>query len=294
MIVNFLKSNQIPTVITLHDCWYFTGRCSHFVSENCYKWQKGCYKCPNLRLYPKSYVFDLCRGMYSIKKELFTNFEYLQIVAVSKWLEQIAKQSSIFKGCHVTSISNGIDLEIFFPRREGKFAYLKNDSRKIILAAASQWNKQKGLEVILRLTNVLDLAKFKIVVVGNLPHNFVYTEKLVLIERLESKDDMAQLMSVADILINPSMAETFGLVNVEAQACGTPVVSFDNTAIPETINSRTGIVVPNHNEEAFVSAIISVSSWEQKHSSECVANARKYSSVTQVKRYLDMYDKIVK
>ena len=93
-LFEYLNSVSTPVVWTVHDCWAFTGHCSHFVSAGCEKWRTGCYDCELIHSYPKSFV-DKSRRNYELKKTLFCSNNNLHIVAVSDWLSEQVKQLSL-------------------------------------------------------------------------------------------------------------------------------------------------------------------------------------------------------
>ena len=120
LLFEYLNSTNIPIVWTFHDCWAFTGHCSHFVSANCMKWNiSGCYECPLLDEYPKS-ISDRSKRNFRLKKNLFGSNPNMHIVAVSKWLADFTKES--FLGDKdIRIINNGINIDCFRPY---PFSYL--------------------------------------------------------------------------------------------------------------------------------------------------------------------------
>lgn len=116
LLFKFLNSSNIPVVWTQHDCWGFTGHCSHFVSIGCDKWKNGgCRECKLKNRYPKALI-DRSSRNYRIKKEFFTRNKQLIIVSVSQWLNGLVSQSFLSKYPHAV-IYNGIDTKIFQPRK---------------------------------------------------------------------------------------------------------------------------------------------------------------------------------
>ena len=253
MLFGYIKRKNIKTIWTLHDCWAFTGHCPHFESVGCKKWKSGCKRCPLFRNYPKS-LFDNSEKMYGIKQKLFTGVENLTLVTPSEWLGNLAKES--FLGEYpVKVIKNGIDLNIFAPfesdfrKKHGLFG------KKILLGVSYGWNKKKGLDVFIKLAETLD-EKYKIVLIGTDEHTEKsLPENIISIRRTENQHELAKIYSAADVFINPTAEDTFPTVNLEAAACGTPVITFKTGGCAETIGEKSGILVEKGDFEALVSAI---------------------------------------
>ena len=93
VLFEYLEEVQVPVVWTFHDCWAFTGHCAHFAVAGCERWKIGCYKCPLLKDYPKTYLTDNSENNWKLKEECFTSLSNMHVVLVSKWLEILAKQS---------------------------------------------------------------------------------------------------------------------------------------------------------------------------------------------------------
>lgn len=236
ILFEYLNSTNIPVVWTFHDCWAFTGHCAHFVSEGCEKWKKGCYNCPKKGGYPKSLV-DFSKRNYKLKKSLFTAKINLHIVPVSEWLAELTKES--FLGAKdIRVIHNGVDIAVFKP--SGR---LKNEKTRI-LGVSGVWTKSKGIDDFFRLREKLDREKYDITMVGlssdqmkSLP------EGITGIEHTESVQELAALYATSDVFFNPTYADTFPTVNIEALACGTPVLTYRTGGSPEAITPETGWVV---------------------------------------------------
>ena len=242
MLFKFIKKHRIKTVWTLHDCWGFTAQCSHFTLEKCDKWKTGCYSCPRYRLYPYTFV-DRTKQMWKLKKSWFGGVEDMTIVTPSRWLADLVKQSFL-NGYDVRVINNGIDLDIFKPTA-GNFRekYTLQD-KKIVLGVASGWGYRKGLDVFIELSKRLP-EDYKIVLVGTddsvdkkLP------PEILSIHRTCDQQELAQIYTAADVFVNPTREENFPTVNLEAIACGTPVVTFDTGGSKEMLNEDIGCFVP--------------------------------------------------
>ena len=249
ILFEYLNSTDIPIILTMHDCWNFTGHCTHFVTAMCKKWKTGCYDCPLLNVSPKSYI-DRSKRNYALKKSLLTSNKNLHIVPVSYWLESMVRESFL-KGKDIQVIQNGVDLNIFKPYPKKRGTEFK------ILGVANVWNKDKGIYDIYKLREMLSLSGFQITLVGltqnqiaNLP------ERIVGITATANQKDLAELYSGADVLINPTYADTFPTINLEALACGIPVVTYRTGGSPESLDSKTGIVVEQGNVTALANSFM--------------------------------------
>ena len=236
VLFSFLKDYSRPVIWTLHDCWSFTGHCTHFVSVECEKWRIGCFECPLRDSYPKSYV-DFSHRNYTLKRDLYSFDNKLYIVPVSDWLAGFVK-GSFLNRCNITVIKNGIDLTLFKP-----YGYV-SDSKIRVLGVASVWNKDKGLQDFYRLRELLSPDDVEIMLVGLSKEQLDCLPKgIVGIEHTESLEKLVAVFSSASVFVNPTYADTFPTVNIEALACGTPVITYRTGGSPEAVSSQTGWVV---------------------------------------------------
>lgn len=274
MLFTFLKEYAKPVVWTLHDCWAFTGHCFHFDSVGCQKWKKGCYACVHTSDYPAS-VKDNSIWNYEQKKRLFTSLENVQIVTPSQWLADMTQESFLGK-YNVQVINNGIDRNVFKVQKGNVREKYQLQNKKIVLGVANVWSERKGLSDFIELSKMLT-EEYQIVLVGlnanqikELPNN------IIGINRTENVMELVHFYSEADVYFNSSVEETMGLTTVEALACGTPVITFDKTAVPEFVPEEDGIVVLDHNLNRVREAIESLANRKEKVDSE---------------KYIVMYDK---
>ena len=115
-LLRYLAENDVPTVITLHDCWFFTGKCTHYTVAECNRWQTGCHDCPKLRGDIPSWFFDRTAEMWQEKKALFEAIPRLAVIGVSDWITNEAKKSFLADAKILRRIYNWIDLDVFYPR----------------------------------------------------------------------------------------------------------------------------------------------------------------------------------
>lgn len=236
ILFEYLNQTDIQVVWTFHDCWAFTGHCFHFVTANCEKWKTGCFDCPMKNILPKT-VLDRSRKNYEQKQQLFTDCKHLTIVPCSDWMAGFVRQS-FFKDKKIKVIKNGVDLNVFKPAPSVENGKIR------ILGVSSVWNKDKGLFDFYRLREELDRESYEIVLVGlSAGQVKPLPDGIVGIERMQSVSELVSLYSSARVLVNPTYADTFPTVNLEALACGTPVITYRTGGSPEAVTPETGWVV---------------------------------------------------
>ena len=258
MLMRFVAKKNIPLVITLHDCWFFTGKCCHYTADGCYKWQTSCGNCLALKKYNPSWFFDRTEKMHRDKKKLFSEIPQLYVIGVSNWLTNEAKKAPVFVSAKkIECIYNWVDTDVFSPRNtceiRKKFSL---ENKKIILAVASYWLKVKGVDKLQELSKLLKDDE-QLIVVGKISeeHRRKFSFKTLCLPSTNSVEELADIYSMADVLFQPSPEETFGLVVAESMSCGTPVVCFRSTANPELVNEKTGAVSEHFSAQSALKEI---------------------------------------
>ena len=291
ILFKYLKQKNIPVVWTFHDCWAFTGRCIYFDAVGCDRWKTGCGNCPQLNYMPKTWWFDQSAWNYRRKKNLFTSLDKLTIVTPSDWLKELTEQS-FFAGRNILVINNGIDLSDFYPRTNGGyFDKFKRLNKKIVLGVAGTWSVRKGLDALIRLSNELP-EDYHVVVVGT---DGDYGDRISTIACTHNQSELAELYSVADVYVNPTIEENFPTVNLESLACGTPIVTYRTGGSPESVTELTGVVIEKGDYEALKAAVISVcKKGKDYYTSACLKVAKKYEMNARFNDYVDLYEDILK
>lgn len=295
VLFDFLHVAAIPIVWTLHDCWPITGHCAHFDFIGCDKWKTLCFRCPQKSMYPASFLFDRSKTNFILKRELFTSVKNLTVVTVSRWLADIVKQSYLGK-YPVKTIYNGINIETFKPNYDSIFKEkYKLNEKSILLGVSSVWNKRKGLMDYIKLSKVL-IGNYKIILVG-LDQNQLkkIPSNIIGIKKTENIQELTKLYSLADIVLNLSYEETFGLTTVEAFACGTPCIAYNCTASPELITTETGIVVEKGDINGLIKAVETIrSKGKNSYANACRQRAEKlYNKDKQYMEYFNLYETII-
>ena len=286
MLFSYIKKHDIPVVWTLHDCWSFTGQCTYYSMVGCDKWRNGCHNCPQIHRYPQS-IFDCSSAMWNNKKKWFTGVKNMTIVTPSKWLGEQVKQSYL-KDYPVRVIHNGIDLTVFKPNPEKSAA-----EKFTLLGVAYEWDARKGLDVFIELAQRLS-DQFRIVLVGTddavdakLPSN------IISIHRTQNQQELADLYAQADLLVNPTREENYPTVNMEALACGTPVLTFRTGGSPEIPDENCGVVVPCGDVDAMEAAIRRLAK-EPIDRKRCLDRAKGFDKNERFQEYVRLYGEIVK
>lgn len=255
ILFNYIAKKNIPVVWTFHDCWPFTGHCTYFDSVGCTKWKTQCEKCPKTKMYPKSIGLDNSFKNYNDKKRIFSQIKNLQIVTPSHWLKELVAESYLTHP--VTCIHNGIDLKQFSPALSTDYLKekLQLQNKKIILGVASIWDERKGLTDFVKLASKLS-DEYQILLIGLTQKQVNILPKNVIgIKRTENIEELATYYSMADVFVNPTYQDNFPTTNIEALACGTPVITYNTGGSPEAIDDKTGIVVKKGDAEEIAQAI---------------------------------------
>lgn len=291
LLFKFLKEFGKPVVWTLHDCWSFTGHCVHFDSINCEKWKNGCSRCPKRKSYPKSMFFDFSKRNYNLKKKLFTSLENLTFITPSQWLADITKQSFLGE-YEIKVIPNGIDLQVFKPTDSDFRQRYNLINKKIILGVASAWGRNKGFYDFIKLSEMLD-ESYKLVMVGvTEEQKKLLPDKIIAITRTNNIVALAEIYTAADVFVNATYADTFPTVNLEAQACGTPAITYNSGGSPESIFEN--LVVPAGDIAALLKKIKEVvENMNDTIRTYALKNAEKYRKNDQYMKYLEEYKNVL-
>lgn len=295
VLFEYLAEANIPVVWTLHDCWPFTGRCFHFDGIGCEKWKSGCFDCKAESGYTVSPFFDRSKQLYELKKCLFNSVKDMTLVPVSQWLAQFLRDSFLRK-YDVEVIQNGIDLNVFCPSDGGRIREKYNITDKfVILGVAAPWNRRKGLDDFIALRNILP-EDFSIVLVGLTEKQIeMLPSGIIAVERTKSQAELAEYYSMADVFCNLTYLDTFPTVNLEALACGTPVLTYRTGGSPEAVDDSTGLVIQQGNIRAMAETMKRLKADFIFQSSECRARAEVFfDKDTQFNKYIDLYSNILK
>lgn len=284
---SYLSQVGIPVVWTLHDCWAFTGKCPYFDQSGCQKWRTECGDCPVYRQYPRA-KFDRSKYLFHLKKQAFTSVKKLQLVTPSQWLANCVKESFL-KDVPVKVIHNGINLNIFQPQDNNLRERYHIGDRQIILGVAAPFDGRKGVHIFERLARELPFDEYVVVMIG-LDETQMQTmpDNIIKIQRTNNQQELAAWYTVADVFLNATYEDNFPTTNIEALACGTPVITFKTGGSPESINELTGIVVEKDDYDTLYDALV-LKRYKVFKSDNCIERARVFTKEKMSEEYVNLY-----
>ena len=287
ILFQYIKSHNITTVWTLHDCWAYTGHCTHYTFVRCDQWKSQCYRCTQQRRYPTCWFKGNVKENYERKRRAFTGVENLTLVTPSKWLADQTKYSFL-KGYETKVINNGIDLKLFRVKGKTDISKYHIPDKKIVLGLASTWGDRKGESDFIRLAAMLS-PEYVVVMVGlssqkikKLPSN------VIGIEHTENVEDLVDIYNAAEIFLNLTYEDNFPTTNLEAMACGTSVLTYRTGGSPESITKEVGYVVPVGDIQAVRDIVVA---HRKNHQTilACRENALKYDKNDRFNEYVELY-----
>ena len=295
ILFDYLALKSIPVVWTLHDCWSFTGHCAYFDTVKCEKWKTECNNCPQKNGYPSSIFADRSKDNFYLKEELFNSPKNLYIVPVSNWLNNLVSKSFLNK-IPTKVIHNGLDLKKFSSKSTKKVIKkygLEDDF--VILGVANIWSERKGFNDFLELSKNL-VENEKIILVGlNEKQLKVLPKNIIGIKKTESIEELAEFYSVADVFVNPTYEDNFPTTNIEALACGTPVITYNTGGSPEAISKETGFIVEQGNNKGLLDCIRQIKRLKKENfTHSCRERAEKlFGKESKYSEYLYLYNDLL-
>lgn len=284
ILFEYLKKTDIKIIWTLHDTWAFTGHCAYF--GNCLKWKEKCYKCEKKLSYPRSWGIDNSLKQYKLKKEAFTNVKNMILVTPSEWLKSLVKQSYLNE-YDVIVINNGVNLENFTHIDEYTFDKIVDRSKKILLGVAMPFTERKGYSDFLKLNEIIDRSQYQIVLVGLSDDQIAsLPEGIVGIKRTNNQKQLAELYSAAHVFVNLTYEDTFSMVNIEALACGTPVICYNTGGAVEMLNDINGIIVRQGDVPGVAEALVFVEELRHNQSDYVYEVKIKYNDRFMAEQYI--------
>lgn len=297
ILFDYLANSGIPVVWTVHDCWLYTGHCYYYSYVGCNRWQDGCFDCPQRRSFPASWLCDRSRQNFADKKRAFTSMphERLTIVPVSEWMAG-EMRSSFFRGYDFRVIHNGIDTSVFTccDTAEVRAKYGLS-GKHVLLGVASIWSEEKGLNDFMELSRRLRDDEV-LVLVGLKPREIKRLPTHVVgISRTDNVRQLAALYAAADVFVNLTYQDNYPTVNLEAIACGTPVVTYRTGGSVEAVTDATGFVVEQGDLDGVLEAARAIEKrgktyYQQPCRAYAVAHFRKEDRYAD---YLKLYDELL-
>lgn len=296
ILFDCLKQMQVPVVWTLHDCWPFTGHCAYFDFAKCERWKKGCYSpCPCKSEYPKTILCEATKRNYRLKKEVFNTIANLTLVPVSDWLGSLLKESFL-KNYPIKVVKNGIDINVFKPadaievRKKYGIGF-----QPYLIGVASVWEKRKGFDDFLKLAKEIS-PKIKLVLVG-LDKNKLSTAQqngIIGIPRTENVNELTTLYSGAEMFLNLTYEDNYPTTNLEAMACGTPVLTYRTGGSPEAVSPDTGWIVEKGDVEAVKDVITTLPINKESIRKACRKRAEEHFDKNKCfEEYMNLYESLI-
>lgn len=285
MLFRYIKKSKVKVVWTFHDCWPLTGYCKHFDMIGCDRWKSGCGKC----LQKERALIDTSSFMLRKKQKMLQGISDLVIVTPSLWLAGLVGESYL-QSYSIRVIHNGIDTAVFQPT-DGDFRKkYALTGKKILLGVAFDWGKRKGLDVFIQLAKRLP-DDFRIVLVGtNDQIDAMLPQNMISIHRTNNQKELAEIYTAADVFVNPTREENYPTVNMEALACGTPVVTFRTGGSPEIIDETCGCSVEKNDTDALLEQVLRVCRERPYTKEACLKRAKNFNANDRFDEYIQLYE----
>lgn len=291
LLLKYLADKRIPVVWTQHDQWVTTGHCM-YTPIGCDRWKYECCDCPM----SEWFSIDRSHRNYRLKKDLLSKLPSLTIVTVSEWLADNIRKSYL-KDKTIKVIHNGIDLKTFYPQKANVYERLNiSPTRKIILGVAAVWDTRKGLKDFYKLAEMLSSEEFTFVIVGKVVKkmNLVnQSNNIIFVERTQNMQELAQIYSAASVFVNPTYQDNYPTTNLEALACGTPVITYQTGGSAEAIDEKTGIVVKQGDVQALATAIVALMN-NPLSREDCRLRAERHFNKDECfNKYIELYEHVI-
>lgn len=297
LLLQYLAKNDIATVLTLHDCWFFTGKCTYYISANCNKWKEECGNCPLLHednVNPTLW-FDSTKACLHDKQKWFSAIPRLAVVGVSQWVASEASMSFLGRRNPI-GIYNWIDTNVFQPRETQELREKNELNEKfVVLMVTAGISEKKGYLVLKALSEKLS-SEYQLIVIGKNPRNLEIPENVIHIQHTNDAVELSKYYSMADVCVNTTKYETFGKVTAEALCCGTPVIVYNNTASPELVGPGCGYVIDETaGYDDVVKAVESIRKLGKENmTADCLSFSRKmFSKENGIQKYIELYNKLL-
>lgn len=297
ILFRYLSKVSVPIVWTLHDCWPITGHCAYFDYVGCSRWKNECCApCPCKKEYPRAIMFEATKRNFQLKKKVFNSVGNITLVPVSDWLGGILKDSFLSK-YPTKVIKNGIDLNVF---KTSDASDVRDKygigHKRYVLGVASVWEKRKGFDDFLQLAKRIPI-NMKIVLVGLDKKKLSIAQKndIIGIPRTENVSELVALYSGADIFLNLTYEDNYPTTNLEAMACGTPVLTYKTGGSPESVSLDTGWVVEKGDIDAVKNIILTIPHDNDHMRKACRERAEiKFDKNKCFEEYLKLYEELLK
>lgn len=289
--LKYTSKRGIPVIMTLHDSWLFTGKCYHFLDVGCERWLTECYDCPKRFQEIPSLLADNSTKVFKLRKSLYDSND-IKVVGCSKWISDCASKSPLFKNAENYYIYNGIDINVFSESGENLKKDLGFNDKFVILVMANKWFDEKNEKLRDKFLQSLS-ENDKIVIVGCKKEQHVVHDRVKCLSYTTNRDELAKIYRTADVFLNLTYVDTLPTVNIEATACGTPVITFDSGGSGELIDEGvTGYVIEPGSLEQILDSIKKIKDGaisRRKCREWAVCN---FDKNVNYEKYIDLYRRI--
>jgi len=294
MLLDFLAESDIATVITLHDCWFYTGGCFHYTDVGCDRWRKVCGSCPKKAKDTRAFFLDKSSRILKDRKDKLCKIKNLTVVGVSEWITNEARSTFLGEKKCVT-VHNGVDTGFYAPTSSGIREEIGIKDKFVVLAIANKWRLPTNRETLRVVSECLDENSVIVMIGCNDRDKKLMPEKVITLDYIRDKNRMREFYSMADVFANCTREESFSLVNIEAQACGTPTVTYKNTGAQETVDPTLGLAVETGDAQAFLEAINTVKKHGKgAYSQKCTEWAQThFDKEENYLKYIEIYKSLV-
>lgn len=293
ILLKYAGHNNIQVVVTLHDCWFYTGGCCHYTAAGCNKWKHACGNCPKRKEFDvNALLVDGTATTLRDRYRLFGGIKNLAVVGVSNWIVKEAHKT-VFKNAKCVSIHNGIDTEFFHPVDSDFRKKYGLEGKKVILAPANKWflevNRRTFDYFASKLTD-----EMRMVFIGTGCDESRLSGNMINIGYITSREEIRAIYGAADVMVNCTREESLSLLNVEVQACGTPVITYSNTGVKETVDGVCGFAIENSNENAlWLKTVELLTAGKEKYREDAIAWVkREYDVHKNYLKYIELYKSI--
>lgn len=292
MLLKFAIKKNITVVVTLHDCWFYTGGCSHYTSVGCSRWMHKCGSCPQRYSETPAYIADSSDKILQDRKFLFGDLKKLAVVGVSKWISDEARKT-VFKNATNITIHNGVDVDFFHPVSSNFRERYNLENKKLILAPANKWFLEVNRDTFdFFASKITD--DIRVIFIGSGCNENLLTDKMINYGYVSSREELREIYSAVDVMVNCTREESLSLLNIEVQACGTPVITYSNTGVKETVNGHCGFAIENGNKELLWNQTINVlNKGKDYYSKDCIQWVNSsFNREENYRKYLKLYNSL--
>jgi glycosyltransferase involved in cell wall biosynthesis len=291
-----------PTVWTIHDSWPTSGMCIY--PFECERWLTGCQgRCPHPR--GRSWLRRYVPALHWRVKQSVYRQAHLTLVVASEWMCERVQRSPLLGHLPCQLIPFGVDLATFAPRPKPaarvRLGIPAGDHVLAFRAPEMVKDHFKGTRWLLEALTTYEPAKPTTLLILEDGRDFeplTGKYRIVNLGWVRDDDRMADIMSAADLFLMPSVQEAFGLMAVEAMACGAPVIVFDGTALPSVIQAPEGGFVVKQRDSAALAAAVRRFLEDDDLRETTAAAARRlaereYSFDLYLQRHMDLYSRVI-